>query len=146
MYRKVAPIVLQAIWSTIIWMYYNFGNCDTIYAETKNSIVLMQKIQRKKKFGRLKRATWGGSWRRLRRRQIKNSGAFGAPNGFKNLTRSMRIPNMCLVLKLDNGKVVSIANEQTESCQHPAPYYNIDAYIHICPHLENFLPAPLTVI
>jgi len=30
----------------------------------------------------------------------------------------MRIPNMCLVLKLDNGKVVSIANEQTESCQH----------------------------
>jgi len=37
-----------------------------------------------------------------------------APNGFKNLTRSMRIPNMCLVLKLDNGKVVSIANEQTD--------------------------------
>ena len=33
---------------------------------------------------------------------------------------------MCLVLKLDNGKVVSIANEQTESCQHPVPYYNID--------------------
>ena len=25
----------------------------------------------------------------------------------------MRIPNMCLVLKLDNGKVVSIAHEQT---------------------------------
>ena len=33
---------------------------------------------------------------------------------------------MCLVLKLDNGKVVSITNEQTESCQHPVPYYNID--------------------
>ena len=37
---------------------------------------------------------------------------------------------MCLVLKLDNGKVVSIGNEQTESqtesCQHPVPYYNID--------------------
>ena len=29
---------------------------------------------------------------------------------------------MCLVLKLDNGKMVSIADEQT----HPVPYYNID--------------------
>ena len=44
----------------------------------------------------------------------------------------MKMTNMCLVLKSDNGKVVSIANEQnhrvrqTESCQHPAPYYNID--------------------
>ena len=38
----------------------------------------------------------------------------------------MQISNMCLVLKFDNGKVVSIANEQTESCQHPVPYYNID--------------------
>ena len=35
----------------------------------------------------------------------------------------MRIPNMCLVLKLDNGKGVSIANEQT----HTVPYYNIDS-------------------
>ena len=38
---------------------------------------------------------------------------------------------MCLVLKLDNGKGVSIANEQTdrhtESCQHPVPYYIIDS-------------------
>ena len=33
---------------------------------------------------------------------------------------------MCLVLKLDNGKVVSIANKQTESHSHPVPYYNID--------------------
>ena len=29
---------------------------------------------------------------------------------------------MCLVLKLDNGKMVSIADEQTP----PVPYYNID--------------------
>ena len=35
----------------------------------------------------------------------------------------MRIPNMCLVLKLNNGKVVSIANEQT----HPVLYYDIDS-------------------
>ena len=34
------------------------------------------------------------------------------------------IPNMCLVLKFDNEKVVSVANEQT----HPVPYYNIDVY------------------
>ena len=46
----------------------------------------------------------------------------GAPDGFKKLSRSMRIPNMCLVLKLDNGKVVSIADEQTESQNHPVPY------------------------
>ena len=39
-------------------------------------------------------------------------GGLGAPNGFKNVTRSTRIPNMCLVLKLDNGKKVSIANGQ----------------------------------
>ena len=58
---------------------------------------------------------------------------FGAPqatpNGFKNLTRFKRIPNMYLVLKLDNEKVVSIANgqnhrqnhRQTESPNHPVP-------------------------
>ena len=44
----------------------------------------------------------------------KKMGARGATNGFKNFRRAMRIPNMCLVLKLDNGKVVSIANEQTK--------------------------------
>ena len=52
---------------------------------------------------------WGGGDKRLEK---KNWGACGAPNGFKNLTHFMRIPNMCLVLKLDNGKVVSIANGQ----------------------------------
>ena len=40
------------------------------------------------------------------------SGAPVAPHSFKNFRRVMRIPNMCLVLKLDNGKVVSIANGQ----------------------------------
>ena len=59
-------------------------------------------------------------------KEKKNWGAFGAPNGFQNVTRSMRIPNMCLVLKSDNGKVVSIANgqnhRQTESPNHPVPY------------------------
>ena len=37
----------------------------------------------------------------------------------------MRIPNICLVLKLDNGKVVSIANEQTESQNHANIQYCI---------------------
>ena len=32
-------------------------------------------------------------------------GTCAAPNGFKNVTSFMRIPNMCLVLKSDNGKV-----------------------------------------
>ena len=53
-------------------------------------------------------------------------GTFGAPNGFKNVTRPMRIPNMCLILKLDNGKVVSMANEQnhriTDGRHHPVRY------------------------
>ena len=51
----------------------------------------------------------------------KNWGAWGAPNGFKILTLAMRILNMCMVLKLDNGKVVSIANEQN----HRAMQYRI---------------------
>ena len=38
--------------------------------------------------------------------------AFGGDN--KKLTRAMRIPNMCLVLKLDNGRVVSIVNELSD--------------------------------
>ena len=33
---------------------------------------------------------------------------------------------MCLVLKLDNGKVVSIADEQ----KHPVPYYYIYYFIY----------------
>ena len=41
----------------------------------------------------------------------KKFGATAAPHNFKNFYRVMKIPNMCLVLKLDNGKVVSIANE-----------------------------------
>ena len=54
----------------------------------------------------------------------KKIGAPAAPHSFKYFCRFMRIPNGCLVLKLDNGKVVSIANEQTESYSHPVPYYN----------------------
>ena len=50
---------------------------------------------------------------------LSGSGAFGGgkrkkigapaapPNCFKNFHWAMKIPNMCLVLKLDNGKVVS---------------------------------------
>ena len=72
---------------------------------------------------------------------LQRSGAFGGgkrkkigvpavPHSFKNFSKIMRIPNMCLVLKLDNGKVVSIANEQnhrqtdriTELQSHPVPY------------------------
>ena len=33
---------------------------------------------------------------------------------------------MCLVFKLDNGKVVSIAHEQTDTQNHPVPHSNID--------------------
>ena len=47
-------------------------------------------------------------------------GACGPPNDFKYLTRAMRIPNMCLVLKLNNGKVVSITNEQSDRVTEPS--------------------------
>ena len=43
----------------------------------------------------------------------------------KNFRRVMRIPNMCLVLKLDNGKVVSIANRQTDRQSDRAIQYRI---------------------
>ena len=49
--------------------------------------------------GRLERPTWGDGLRRPRRRLKKN----WAPKFFLNFTRAMSIPNMCLVLKLDNG-------------------------------------------
>ena len=42
------------------------------------------------------------------------SGACGA-HSFKNFRRVMRIPNMSLVLKLDNGKVVSTQRKKKES-------------------------------
>ena len=66
-------------------------------------------------------AAFGGGERRIEGEK-KNWGAMGATNGFKNLTCAMRIPNMCLVLKLDNMKVVSIADKQTESQSHPVAY------------------------
>ena len=45
---------------------------------------------------------------------------------------------MCLVFKLDNGKVVSIANEQT----HSVAYYNIDVYSLYNLHAARFGPPP----
>ena len=48
---------------------------------------------------------------------------------------------MCLVLKLDNGKVVSISNEQTEeSHNHPVPYYNIDLGLKYIFVIETNVP------
>ena len=54
---------------------------------------------------------------------------------------------MCLVLKLDNEKVVSIANEQnhrqTESHSHPVPYSYIDNSIYTLPYqYENLARSP----
>ena len=73
-------------------------------------------------FGRLRHPRQGVGGAHLGNRRLRGDkkiinkiwGAFGAPNGFESVTRSTKIPNMCLVLKLDNGKVVSIANEQTD--------------------------------
>ena len=59
-------------------------------------------------------ATFGGD--------KKNKREFGAPSAppISDVTRSMRIPNVCLVLKLDNGKVVCIANRQTHRVTQPS--------------------------
>ena len=62
-------------------------------------------------------------------------GTYSAPNGSKNFTCAMRIPNMCLVLKLNNGKVVSIANEQDADTQNyrrtePPSTVLVYRYIH----------------
>ena len=54
----------------------------------------------------------------------KNWGAYGDPNGFKDFPCAMRHISLCLVLKLDNWKVVSITDEQ----RHPVPYYNTDIW------------------
>ena len=82
--------------------------------------------EKKKNWGAMGAPVGASAYAAFGDEKIKNSGAYGASNGFKNVTRSLRIPNMCLVLKLDNGKVVSIANGQnhrwTESPNHPVPY------------------------
>ena len=55
----------------------------------------------------------------------KDWGAYGEPNGLEpSWPFGMMIPNMFLVLKLDSGKVVPIADEHTQN--HPVPYSNID--------------------
>ena len=63
---------------------------------------------------RLRRHLWASSAAVKGNKTKQIWGACGAPNGFQYLTRSMRIPNMRLVLKLDNGKVV-FYSERTES-------------------------------
>ena len=65
----------------------------------------------------MRRPTWGGG--------KKNWGAYTAPNGFRNFRRAMRISNMCLVLKLVNGKVISIVDEQTDRQTDNATQYGI---------------------
>ena len=51
------------------------------------------------------------------------------PHSFINFRRVMRIPNICLVLKLDNGKVVYIADEQTDRRTKPPSTVLVYRYI-----------------
>ena len=58
----------------------------------------------------------------------------------------MRIPNMCLVLKLDNGKVVSIVNKQTHPVDTTKKYallqlknYMYIVYINIYANILFFI-------
>ena len=73
---------------------------------------------KKKKLGGLRHP-------KFRARSAPLLGGACSAHSFINVRRVMRVPNMCLVLKLDNGKVVSIANRQTESRNHRAIQYRI---------------------
>ena len=53
------------------------------------------------------------------------------PNGLYSFRRALRIPNKCLVLKLDNGKVVSIANEQIHRQTEPPSTALVYRYMYI---------------
>ena len=61
------------------------------------------------------RAAYDGGKRR------KKIGSPAAPHSFQDFRRVMRIPNMCLVLESDNGKVVYIADDKTHGQTHPVP-------------------------
>ena len=50
----------------------------------------------------------------------KQIGAPVAPHSLRNFRWIMGIPNMCLVLKLDNEKVVSKVNEQNHRVTEPS--------------------------
>ena len=67
--------------------------------------------EEKKNLGHLGRPMFRAPWAPV-------LGVACGARSFRNVCRVMRIPNMCLVLKLDNGKVVSIANRQIESQNH----------------------------
>ena len=66
----------------------------------------------------MKSAAFGGSKKNY-------LGACEAQMVLKNFRRLIRIPNMCLVFKLENGMAVSLANEQTDK----ATQYSISAVI-----------------
>ena len=55
-------------------------------------------------------------------KEEKKIEAPAAPHSLTNFRKVMRISNMGLVLKLDNGKVVYIADEQTDGQTHPVRY------------------------
>ena len=74
-------------------------------------------------FGGISLALRGSGGKRRKKklgRKRPKSPAPTAPLSCKNFRRVMRIPNMYLVLKLDNGKEVSIANEQTDRITQPS--------------------------
>ena len=58
------------------------------------------------------------------------------------VNRAMRVPNMCLVLKLDNGKVVSIADEQTDGQNHPVTHQYIDVVHRTQENYNRHLTPP----
>ena len=72
-------------------------------------------LRLRRRYQKKKKKIWGAygapNFGRLR---CPFSGVHAAPHSFKNFCRVIRIPNMSLVLRLYNEKVVSIANEQTD--------------------------------
>ena len=54
----------------------------------------------------------------LKKKVKTNLGRLRCPKWSYSFRRAMRIPNMCLALKLDNGKVVSMAHKHTQTDRH----------------------------
>ena len=66
----------------------------------------------------------------------RSSGAFGAPNGFKNFRRAMRIANMCLVLKLDESGFYSGRTDRITEPYSTVLIYRYHLNYNICNKLN----------
>ena len=91
-----------------------------IYIELKIFLIILVKYSQNSRLRRRfprspgEHRIWETAVFRGGKKQNRVPTALHSPHGFKNFGMVMGIPNFCLVLKLDNGKAVSILDEQTD--------------------------------